>query len=110
MISFVRCGRLVGKSLLPYFYPCKGFGLVIVLTLVCVCRMMKCMMAFHDESQKAIKQGHTWSKVRESTAEIQQRLRSMKFELPGDGEEVVVGRYEELMQALTEKFASVVDE
>ncbi|TKA83600.1 hypothetical protein B0A55_00404 [Friedmanniomyces simplex] len=72
--------------------------------------MMKCMMAFHDESQKAISQGQNWAKVRESTSEIQQRLRSMKFEIPGDGEEVVVGRYEELMQALHEKFASVVDE
>jgi len=72
--------------------------------------MMKCMMAFHDESQKAIAQGQNWAKVREATSEIQQRLRSMKFELPGDGEEVVVGRYEELMQSLNEKFASVIDE
>ncbi len=49
--------------------------------------MMKCMMGFHDESQKAISQGQSWAKVRESTAEIQKGLRDMKFELPGDGEE-----------------------
>ena len=52
--------------------------------------MMKNMMAFHDEAQKAISQGHSWSKVRESTSEIQSQLRSMKFELPSEGEEAIV--------------------
>jgi V-type H+-transporting ATPase subunit A len=52
--------------------------------------MMKNMMSFHDEAQKAISQGHAWSKVREATGEIQSELRSMKFELPDDGEEKVV--------------------
>jgi len=52
--------------------------------------MMKNMMAFHDESQKAVQQGQSWGKVREATAEIQKGLRDMKFELPGDGEETVV--------------------
>ena len=51
--------------------------------------MMKNMMAFHDESQKAISQGHSWAKVREATSDIQKSLRDMKFELPGDGEEKV---------------------
>lgn len=51
--------------------------------------MMRAMMAFHDESQKAVAQGHSWSKVREATSEIQSQLRSMKFELPADGEEKV---------------------
>jgi len=51
--------------------------------------MMKNMMAFHDEAQKAVSQGHAWNKVRDSTSEIQAELRSMKFELPSDGEEKV---------------------
>lgn len=51
--------------------------------------MMKAMMGFHDEAQKAVAQGHAWSKVRDATSEIQSRLRSMKFELPTDGEEAV---------------------
>ncbi|KAI4782302.1 ATP synthase alpha subunit vacuolar [Aureobasidium sp. EXF-3400] len=72
--------------------------------------MMKNMMSFHDEAQKAISQGHAWSKVRESTGEIQSELRSMKFELPDDGEEKVVKKYEELLQKMNEKFASVMDE
>lgn len=72
--------------------------------------MMRAMMAFHDESQKAIAQGHSWAKVREATAEIQNRLRSMKFELPAEGEEKISKKYEELMQSMQEKFASVVDE
>jgi len=51
--------------------------------------MMKAMMGFHDESQKAVSQGHAWNKVRDATADIQTELRSMKFELPTDGEEAV---------------------
>ncbi|GAB7351034.1 hypothetical protein MBLNU459_g1518t1 [Dothideomycetes sp. NU459] len=72
--------------------------------------MMKAMMGFHDEAQKAVSQGHAWSKVREATAEIQTGLRNMKFELPSDGEEKVSKTYEELMQKMNEKFASVMDE
>ena len=71
---------------------------------------MKAMMTFHDESQKAISQGQQWSKVREATSEIQNELRSMKFEVPTDGEEKVSKKYEELMQKMNEKFASVIDE
>jgi V-type H+-transporting ATPase subunit A len=52
--------------------------------------MMKAMMGFHDEAQKAIAQGQNWNKVREATGELQSQLRSMKFELPSDGEEVIV--------------------
>ncbi|KAL1799047.1 hypothetical protein ACET3X_003084 [Alternaria dauci] len=72
--------------------------------------MMKNMMAFHDEAQKAVSQGHAWSKVRDATSEIQSQLRSMKFELPSDGEEKVTKKYEELLQKMTDKFASVIDE
>jgi V-type (H+)-ATPase V1 A subunit len=50
--------------------------------------MMKAFMGFHDESQKAVSGGLSWAKVRESTGEIQHRLRSMKFELPEDEEAV----------------------
>ncbi len=51
--------------------------------------MMKAMMGYHDESQKAISQGHSWNKVRESTGEIQAELRRMKFELPSEGQEKI---------------------
>lgn len=50
---------------------------------------MKLMMGFHDEAQKAIAQGLTWNKVREATQDLQGQLRSLKFELPGDGQEAV---------------------
>ncbi|KAL8770451.1 MAG: hypothetical protein Q9209_003877 [Squamulea sp. 1 TL-2023] len=72
--------------------------------------MMKAFMGFHDESQKAIAQGHSWSKVREATSQIQNQLRSMKFEVPSEGEEKISKKYDELLQAMTEKFASVMDE
>ena len=51
--------------------------------------MMKAFMGFHDESQKAVSQGHSWSKVREATSGIQSDLRNMKFELPSEGEEKI---------------------
>src|ERR1700753_3405318 len=72
--------------------------------------LMKNMMAFHDEAQKAVSQGQSWAKVREATSDIQSSLRSMKFEVPGEGEEKIVKKYEELLQKMMDKFASVVDE
>jgi vacuolar-type H+-ATPase catalytic subunit A/Vma1 len=51
--------------------------------------MMRAFMGYHDESQKAIAQGHSWAKVREATSNIQTELRSMKFELPSEGEEKI---------------------
>ena len=54
--------------------------------------MMRVMMAFHDEAQKAVSQGQSWTKVRDATSEIQNQLRSMKFEVPGDGEEAITGK------------------
>jgi len=43
--------------------------------------MMKVMMAYHDEAQRAISQGQNWAKLRESTADLQKGLRDMKFEV-----------------------------
>ncbi|KAJ5621044.1 hypothetical protein N7510_005028 [Penicillium lagena] len=71
--------------------------------------MMKAFMGFHDEAQKAIAQGQNWSKVREVTADLQTSLRSMKFEVP-DNEQEVTAKYEKILQSMTERFASVSDE
>lgn len=71
--------------------------------------MMKAFMQFHDEAQKAVSSGLPWAKVRESTGEIQHGLRSMKFELP-DNQEEVSSKYDKLLQSMSEKFASVSDE
>ncbi|KAI4144925.1 MAG: hypothetical protein LQ340_006492 [Diploschistes diacapsis] len=51
--------------------------------------MMKAFMGFHDEAQKAVAQGHSWAKVREATNDIQSQLRSMKFEVPSEGEKKI---------------------
>ncbi|KAI9822530.1 MAG: H(+)-transporting V1 sector ATPase subunit A [Pycnora praestabilis] len=72
--------------------------------------MMKAMMGFHDESQKAVSQGNSWNKIKESTSDIQSELRSMKFEVPDEGEEKITKKYEELVQKMSDKFASVTDE
>ncbi|KAI9722989.1 MAG: H(+)-transporting V1 sector ATPase subunit A [Candelaria pacifica] len=72
--------------------------------------MMKAMMGYHDESQKAISQGQSWNKVRESTGDIQAELRRMKFELPSEGEEKITKKYEDLLRKMSEKFAAVIDE
>ncbi|KAK0720503.1 ATP synthase alpha/beta family, nucleotide-binding domain-containing protein [Lasiosphaeris hirsuta] len=72
--------------------------------------MMKLMMGFHDESQKAIAQGQTWAKVREATLELQSQLRSLKFEVPDDGQDKITKKYEAIQQSMLDKFAAVVDE
>ncbi|KAI0403239.1 ATP synthase alpha/beta family, nucleotide-binding domain-containing protein [Xylaria palmicola] len=72
--------------------------------------MMKLMMGFHDEAQKAIAQGQSWAKVREATSDLQAELRSLKFEDPNDGEEVICKKYEDINQSMMDKFASVMDE
>ncbi|GLI81754.1 H(+)-transporting V1 sector ATPase subunit A [Penicillium ochrochloron] len=71
--------------------------------------MMKAFMGFHDEAQKAVAQGQNWNKVRDATADLQSALRSMKFEIP-DNQEEVSAKYEKLLQSMTERFASVSDE
>ena len=43
--------------------------------------MMKAMMSFHDEAQKAVAAGVSWSHIKEATADLQHQLRSMKFEV-----------------------------
>jgi V-type (H+)-ATPase V1 A subunit len=43
--------------------------------------MMKNMIGFYDEAQKAVQAGIPWGKIKEATADIQHRLRSMKFEV-----------------------------
>ncbi|CRK49127.1 hypothetical protein BN1723_017003, partial [Verticillium longisporum] len=72
--------------------------------------MMKLMMGFHDEAQKAIAQGQSWAKVRDATGELQSQLRQLKFEVPSDGEEQICKKYEGIHQQLLDKFASVMDE
>ncbi|KAJ6155814.1 hypothetical protein N7470_006380 [Penicillium chermesinum] len=71
--------------------------------------MMKAFMSFHDEAQKAISQGQSWSKVREATSDLQSSLRSMKFEVPDD-EQAISSKYEKVLQSMTDRFASVSDE
>ncbi|EGR49553.1 uncharacterized protein TRIREDRAFT_121367 [Trichoderma reesei QM6a] len=72
--------------------------------------MMKLMIGFYDEAQKAIAQGQSWAKVRESTSDLQAKLRQLKFEVPTEGEDVIVKKYEAIQQEMLDKFASVADE
>ncbi|KAF8543433.1 vacuolar ATP synthase catalytic subunit A [Trichophaea hybrida] len=72
--------------------------------------MMKAMIGFFDESQKAVQAGVSWAKIREYTADIQHQLRSMKFEIPDEGEKAITARYEKLWNEMMEKFASIGDE
>ncbi|KAI0116812.1 V-type ATPase [Daldinia grandis] len=72
--------------------------------------MMKLMVGFHDEAQKAVAQGQSWSKVREATSDLQAQLRSLKFELPSEGQEAISKKYEAIQQNMLDKFAAVMDE
>jgi vacuolar-type H+-ATPase catalytic subunit A/Vma1 len=72
--------------------------------------IMRAMMEFYDECKRAIAQGQSWAKIREATADIQVRLRRMKFELPSEGKERIEEKYKGLMQDMANKFASVFSE
>ncbi|KAF8468797.1 ATP synthase alpha/beta family, nucleotide-binding domain-containing protein [Kalaharituber pfeilii] len=72
--------------------------------------MMKAMMGYHDESQKAVAQGIAWNKIREATSDVAYQLRSMKFEIPDEGERAITEKYEKLVQSMMEKFASIMDD
>ncbi|KAF8427489.1 ATP synthase alpha/beta family, nucleotide-binding domain-containing protein [Tirmania nivea] len=72
--------------------------------------MMKAMMGYHDESQKAVAQGVSWNKIREATSDIAYQLRSMKFEIPDEGEKAITAKYEKLVQNMMEKFAGIMDD
>ena len=71
--------------------------------------MMRNMMSFQDEAQKAASSGVSWSRVSEQTKDIQHKLRSMKFEMPDD-EEGATKKYEELQQKMLEQFATIGDD
>ncbi|KAK4203764.1 V-type proton ATPase catalytic subunit A [Triangularia verruculosa] len=72
--------------------------------------MMKLMMGFHDEAQKAIASGQSWAKVRDATQDLQGELRRLKFEIPDEGQEKICKKYEAIQQTMLDKFASVIDE
>lgn len=72
--------------------------------------MMKLMVGFHDEAQKAIAQGQSWNKVREATSDLQAQLRQLKFEVPSDGQDAISKKYESIQQTMLDKFAAVMDE
>lgn len=72
--------------------------------------MMKNMMGFHDEAQKAVASGVAWSKIKELTADLQHQVRKMKFEVPDDGEKEISAKYEKLHQTILEKFSAISDE
>jgi V-type H+-transporting ATPase subunit A len=73
--------------------------------------MMKLMMSFHDEAQKAIGQGQSWARVRDATSDLQAKLRQLKFEVPSEEEkDKICDKYEGILQEMLTKFASVLDE
>ncbi|KAK4193026.1 V-type proton ATPase catalytic subunit A [Podospora australis] len=72
--------------------------------------MMKLMMGFHDEAQKAVAQGQSWAKIRDATQDLQGQLRRLKFEIPDEGQEKICKKYEGIQQQMLDKFAAVIDE
>ena len=70
--------------------------------------MMKAFMGFYDEAQKAVTGGLHWAKIRDSTSSIRYGLQNMKFEEPDD-ERGASKTYEDLLQEMSERFASLAD-
>lgn len=72
--------------------------------------MMKLMVGYYDEALKAIVQGQTWDKVKETTNDSLAKLRRLKFQEPNDGQEKVCKYFEGVQAEMMEKFGAVMDE
>ena len=75
--------------------------------------MLRNMMEFHDQAQKALESSDadnklTWGTIRSQMADVLHALSSMKFEEPSAGEEELVKTYKELHANIKKRFRDLV--
>lgn len=70
--------------------------------------MMKIIVSYYQQALHVVEDYNIpWSKVRESTIDVFQKLSFMKFEIPDDEE--VPGRYEKLLTEVVECFRTITE-
>lgn len=71
--------------------------------------MMRVFMAYHDEAQKAVANGASWSKLGEATGDVKHSVSSAKFFEPLEGEEAGRKHFNELLTKIAERFAEAAE-
>lgn len=71
--------------------------------------MMRAFIAYHDEAQKAIANGASWSKLAEATSDVKHEVSSAKFVEPLEGEDAGRKHYNELLTKIAERFAEAAE-
>lgn len=71
--------------------------------------MMRAFIAYHDEAQKAIANGASWSKLAEATRDVKHEVSSAKFVEPLEGEDAGRKHYNELLTKIAERFAEAAE-
>ncbi|ODV88978.1 hypothetical protein CANCADRAFT_53321 [Tortispora caseinolytica NRRL Y-17796] len=71
--------------------------------------MMKNLITYYDEAQKAVAAGSAWNKLAESTADIKHALSSQKFFEPSLGEEALNKEFGALNQRIVDSFAAAAE-
>lgn len=66
--------------------------------------MMKTFITYHDEAQRAVSSGASWSKLSEKTADIKHKVSSAKFFEPSQGEEALNKEFDKLDADIVDKF------
>ncbi|CAG83851.1 ATP synthase alpha/beta family, nucleotide-binding domain-domain-containing protein [Yarrowia lipolytica] len=66
--------------------------------------MMKTFITYHDEAQRAVSNGASWSKLSEKTADIKHKVSSAKFFEPSQGEEALNKEFDKLDADIVDKF------
>jgi V-type H+-transporting ATPase subunit A len=65
--------------------------------------MMKAFVTYHDEAQKAISNGSSWSKLSEATADVRHSVSSAKFFEPSRGRDELSAEFDKLIQSIIDR-------
>ncbi len=73
--------------------------------------MMKAFVGYYDQSQAVVQQENvSWANVKERTSDVAHSLRSMKFEVPTEGEDAVRPRLEKVYNEMKEKLRQAAEQ
>lgn len=73
--------------------------------------MMKAFVGYYDQSQAVVQQENvSWANIKERTSDVAHSLRSMKFEVPTEGEDAVRPRLEKVYNEMKEKLRQAAEQ
>lgn len=71
--------------------------------------MMKAFVTYHDEAQKAVQAGASWTKLSEKTGDVKHKVSSAKFFEPSRGKEACDKEFKEITQNIVDKFSEAYE-